>query len=444
MKSLLIKIVFLLISCSIYAQLIAYNEIAGFESKFNNKINIRPVAATLSLTDDGSGIDRMVSIESTGQFRIVFEAADNWGIAQWYDLVNDPTATTNLAFSNFADVGVQEPGLFQMVWCGTVPEDPKLYMYSAKYFWPNAERSFDIIENTLERIIVETISHPLLAAGVATSLTVAVKYNIFPDGKIYLSTQMSTTEPQLIHEWRCAVLGLCDPTQTTTSPILDSQGWIRSSTTQNPYDWSGQVEKYLFAYWSKASVYPYTNWTKASIMMVSAPDNQYISRQNKHSWNWFKRWYYTYDQLPMNANDTIRQNYFIQLGTENSTILPNMINSTVADPIADAYIAILGTNKLDENKNTTIKNYLYQNYPNPFKNNTTIKYTIAQKGKVKLVIYDLLGKEIKTIVNENKPAGLFEAYWDGSDSNGKLVSKGMYLYKLTSGKLTNTKTLSIE
>jgi hypothetical protein len=51
---------------------------------------------SLQLIDSGSGLLRSVTIESGGQFRLVFEASDNWGLDQWYDLVNDPKAMTNL------------------------------------------------------------------------------------------------------------------------------------------------------------------------------------------------------------------------------------------------------------------------------------------------------------------------------------------------------------
>ena len=58
--------------------------------------------------------------------------------------------------------------------------------------------------------VVEAVSHPLLAAGVLSNVTVAVKYYIYPDGKIYITTRMSAVKAQTIKEWRCAVIGLSE------------------------------------------------------------------------------------------------------------------------------------------------------------------------------------------------------------------------------------------
>lgn len=68
---------------------------------------------------------------------------------------------------------------------------------------------------------------------------------------------------------------------------------------------------------------------------------------------------------------------------------------------------------------------LEQNYPNPFNPVTTIAYSIPDEGKVELIIYDLLGKEIKTLVNENKSTGRHTV-----DFNGSKYASGVYLYRL--------------
>lgn len=80
--------------------------------------------------------------------------------------------------------------------------------------------------------------------------------------------------------------------------------------------------------------------------------------------------------------------------------------------------------------------YLYQNYPNPFNPTTTIKYGIPQNGLVKLVVYDLLGKEVATLVNDEQSAGYYEVTFDAS----KLTS-GVYFYKITSGDFSDVKKM---
>jgi hypothetical protein len=80
--------------------------------------------------------------------------------------------------------------------------------------------------------------------------------------------------------------------------------------------------------------------------------------------------------------------------------------------------------------------YLYQNYPNPFNPNTKIKFSIGEYGFISLKVYDILGREIATLVNDEKPLGDYEIDYDGS----KLLS-GVYFYKLIAGKFTDTKKM---
>jgi len=77
--------------------------------------------------------------------------------------------------------------------------------------------------------------------------------------------------------------------------------------------------------------------------------------------------------------------------------------------------------------------YVMQNYPNPLnplKSKTTITFQLPQKTKVELVIYNILGQKVKTLVNETKYAGEFSIDWDGRDEFNQLVSSGVYLCKI--------------
>lgn len=73
---------------------------------------------------------------------------------------------------------------------------------------------------------------------------------------------------------------------------------------------------------------------------------------------------------------------------------------------------------------------LYDNYPNPFNPNTLISYYLPEQSFVKLTIYDLLGREIKTLIKENQSSGIKTVTWHGKDDSGNSVSSGMYIYKL--------------
>jgi len=79
---------------------------------------------------------------------------------------------------------------------------------------------------------------------------------------------------------------------------------------------------------------------------------------------------------------------------------------------------------------------LSQNYPNPFNPNTLISYDLPAADYVSLKIFDLLGKEVVTLVNEKQNAGSYSVNFNGSN-----LSSGMYYYKLESGNFTDTKKM---
>lgn len=80
--------------------------------------------------------------------------------------------------------------------------------------------------------------------------------------------------------------------------------------------------------------------------------------------------------------------------------------------------------------------FLRQNYPNPFNPVANLEFGILNLGFVSLKVFDVLGKEVKTLVNEIKPAGYYTAQFDGSDLPG-----GIYFYKLEAGEYSETKRM---
>ena len=94
-----------------------------------------------------------------------------------------------------------------------------------------------------------------------------------------------------------------------------------------------------------------------------------------------------------------------------------------------------------ENNVTDFK--LMQNYPNPFNPATTIKYSVPEEGRVILKVYDILGNEVETLVNEKKTAGFYEIKWEA-----KGLASGIYFYRITirsdkiqSGSFVDTKKM---
>ncbi len=99
-----------------------------------------------------------------------------------------------------------------------------------------------------------------------------------------------------------------------------------------------------------------------------------------------------------------------------------------------SYYAIFGTESVTsvaEFNNGIPENFtLEQNYPNPFNPTTTIGYQIHSDGLVTLTIFNVLGKEVRTLVNKSQLAGIYQITWDGRDNSGNVLPTGTYFYKL--------------
>ncbi len=86
---------------------------------------------------------------------------------------------------------------------------------------------------------------------------------------------------------------------------------------------------------------------------------------------------------------------------------------------------------------------LYENYPNPFNPETTIKYQLPVNSMVRLQIYNMIGQEVRMLLNEQKPAGEYHIQWDGKNDSGEQLPSGMYLYRLISNNFVSTKKMSL-
>jgi hypothetical protein len=86
---------------------------------------------------------------------------------------------------------------------------------------------------------------------------------------------------------------------------------------------------------------------------------------------------------------------------------------------------------------------LSQNYPNPFNPTTTIDYALAERTKIQLIVYNLLGQPVKVLVDATQPAGTYSAVWDGTDRNGGQAASGVYFYRLIAGDNVLTKKMML-
>lgn len=97
---------------------------------------------------------------------------------------------------------------------------------------------------------------------------------------------------------------------------------------------------------------------------------------------------------------------------------------------------------VDENNGNKPKaTYLEQNFPNPFRSQTQINYSIPQTATVRLEVYNINGELVKTLQSGQKPAGKYSVVWNGMNSSGNHVNSGIYFYRLQTDQLIETRRL---
>ena len=84
---------------------------------------------------------------------------------------------------------------------------------------------------------------------------------------------------------------------------------------------------------------------------------------------------------------------------------------------------------------------LHQNYPNPFNPITTLRYDLPEDAQVRIIIFDITGRKIKSLVNDQQSAGFKSVIWDATNESGQPVSAGMYLYRISAGEFHQVKKM---
>ncbi len=134
---------------------------------------------------------------------------------------------------------------------------------------------------------------------------------------------------------------------------------------------------------------------------------------------------YEYDSDPAIGSDGT-----LYIGTHISSLTQNHKQNLIA--VKDKVSSI------NDNEQVILEYSLSQNYPNPFNPTTKIDYSIKEGGHVTLKVYDILGRVVAELVNENKPAGNYTVEFNAAN-----LPSGVYIYKLTAGKFTAAKKLML-
>lgn len=88
---------------------------------------------------------------------------------------------------------------------------------------------------------------------------------------------------------------------------------------------------------------------------------------------------------------------------------------------------------------------LSQNYPNPFNPSTTFEYSLPSPSRVAIDIFNIMGRRVRVLVQETKPAGVYRIDWNGTDQTGEPVASGVYVYRLqTDGHVETRRMLLLK
>jgi hypothetical protein len=140
--------------------------------------------------------------------------------------------------------------------------------------------------------------------------------------------------------------------------------------------------------------------------------------------------YYNYGQIGYSSLSAQKQHFAYEFTVAYTNDLDARVVFNCGQSDGDIYLdnvsfkEIIESN-VSDSKSIPIKFKLNHNYPNPFNPSTGISFTLPKNEKATLTVYDLLGREIKTLVNEYKKAGSYRVTFDGSN-----LPSGVYIYRL--------------
>jgi hypothetical protein len=96
-----------------------------------------------------------------------------------------------------------------------------------------------------------------------------------------------------------------------------------------------------------------------------------------------------------------------------------------------------------ETQSTPAAFVLAQSYPNPFNSSTVIRYELATDGPISLVVYDVLGRRVRTLIDGIARAGTYTAVWNATNDEGQNTASGLYFYRLQAGGNSETRRMAL-
>ena len=139
------------------------------------------------------------------------------------------------------------------------------------------------------------------------------------------------------------------------------------------------------------------------------------------------------------AQNEVNMEVFLKAGTEEVVNAKASARNTHSGEVTEAITDDDGRVVLENLVNTGIVSggklpegyWLYQNYPNPCNGRTTVDYEVPKATDLSIIVYNMLGQKVKTLVDEQVNAGRHDAVWDGYNDAGRKVSSGVYVYSMS-------------
>jgi len=141
--------------------------------------------------------------------------------------------------------------------------------------------------------------------------------------------------------------------------------------------------------------------------------------------------------------NNIPDEFDIGIDTANDGFFDDMRNlSTFILENNQSFVIRVGSGVLGiEAEVLPIEFALHQNFPNPFNPVTTLRYDLPEQANVNIIIYDMLGRQVRTLVNQTQDAGFKSVIWDATNDFGKQVSAGVYIYQIQAGEFVQTRKM---
>ena len=119
----------------------------------------------------------------------------------------------------------------------------------------------------------------------------------------------------------------------------------------------------------------------------------------------------------------------------------NILDSTLVNIANGTNPLFYQNEELNIDNNPILYRFQIMNFPNPFNPITSIRYDLPEATNVDISIYDMMGREVKNLINTNQNSGLKSVIWNGTDDNGEMVSGGMYFYSIKTNTFSQTRKM---